>query len=711
MKLKWSFLIFAIISMQLQAHENNSETKTAVSKKIGFKNIMVSLGPYKSINDALKNEKLISWNEELKLANAITTAFAASEIKSHFALTGNQLNVIEYNPTSINKTIVIIERNLLKHHHPSVLARVDLDKLGNQGYALLRQHNALFIVANSRIGRMYGAYELLRKAGFEWYNTSETCVPKRFTKDISSYETIQVPAIKYRGFWTFAKDPISEDYLLWLARNQFNLVGKTDEYLAKKLGFKVWAGTHSLIQEEFSKAGLFEKYPEWFTLYKGERLPVTAKGQYINPSFSNQEAAEYFSAQLIQRLQTGDLKHIDILNLWPTDKKNIRIDESDSARALGNFSDTLLYFYSIVAKKINEAHSIGGLNRKIILAGISYHYTMQAPENMISNSGLSKNNYLHIYYPSSRDWSTSISHELENSTDNMSLTTSINNWSNNTDFSTGFVDYNLKSNYAGIAITNHHNIAQDFDYYFQHNVDLYGYMHAVKVNPGPLELTNTLISRLCWKPNSEISAMLVKEKTEAYFSDKYGTWANHWHEIYDQMMLSVSNAKQIFETGSLSTVLFQNIYWSKPPYSKEDVTKLIPRFLEGGVQEIPNGYTNSMYKMNAANFMGLHESIRIQAELEKKWNVIISQVNDKSILNSMNNDIAWFKTTSSRYRLLKLCSDLEAQHLELDKVNQIKLSILKEVNFLSESRTITDFISPVNSKGFLWVVKKYVDSY
>lgn len=711
MKLRWSFFMFAIVSMQLFAHENNHKTTTEFSKKISFKNIMISLHSYQSIGEALESEQGINWNQEDEKAEAITDAFAASELQLHFKLLGKRVNILPYQSKSIGKTIVVIDEAIFKKNHPNLASRIAFEGLGDQGFAIVVEKKALFIVANTRIGRLYGVYEFLKEMGFSWYNPKEITIPKNFANSLKAFEITKTPSIELRGFWTFAKENISEKYLVWLARNRFNIVGNAEQNTVKKLGFKIWAGTHSLIQEEFSKDGLFEQHPDWFTMHKGKRFPVAATGQYVNPSFSNKEAANYFANQLIKRLQSGDLKHVDILNLWPADKKNIRIDENENSKAVGNFSDTLLYFYTIIAEKLNQAYEKKELTRKVTLAGISYHYTMQEPTNKAIVKSLEAKNYLHIIYPSTRDWSYSIGIGTERSDENMKLTTAIDNWNKSADFQYGLVDYNLKSNYAGIAITNHTQIATDFDYYFQKNIALYGYMHPVKENPGPMELTNTLVSALSWKQTNETSSFISKINTKRYFKDKYGVWAEQWLDIYDKMMRSVSNAKQLFETGSLSSVVFQKVYWLKPPFSSVEVAKLIPKYLEGGLQHLPDSYTNSMENMKTANFIGLNQSINIQSDLEETWNTLIEGVNDKVILQRMKNDIAWFRTTKSKYVTLKLCSDLASQNLELEHKNQIIMSILKEVEFLNESKTLSDFISPVNSKGFITVIKKFVAQF
>jgi uncharacterized protein (DUF3820 family) len=708
MKRRFTILLFIGTATFIFGHGNSEKRETFFPQNTIFKNILVSLNPYTTVEEALNDEKNIHWDTEKNKAEAVTMAFAANELHNHFKLIGQELNLIDYDPKSIDRSIVIINSSLFLDRHPSLAQQTELEALGNQGFALIAEKKTLFIVANSRIGCLYGVYAFLRKMGFEWYNPYETIVPTTLNRKIQFYEMVKTPKVKLRGFWSFATEDMPEEYTLWLARNQFNIAGKTKTFLAKKLGIKIWAGEHNLIQEEFSKEELFEEHPEWYTLSKNKRFPVAVTGNYVNPSFANKEAAEYFSGQLIRRLQSGDLKHVDILNIWPSDKKNIRKDESKSSKSMGNFSDTLLYFYSIIAKNLEEAFENKILSRKVILAGISYHTTFGVPSNMSIVAELEKRDYIHIFYPSTRDWTSSIRYSKEDDATNMQLKNAIDSWKKSAKFKYGVVDYNLKSNYSGIAITNHINIASDFDYYFQEDGELYGYMHPILENPGPLELTNSLISNLCWQQKFESNHEVQTKTVNHYFKEKYGPWAKEWQVIYNRIMYSVSNAKHIFESGSLSSVLFQNIYWSKPPFSDEEIDNLIPRYLDGGLQQIPDGYFNSMNKMISANFIGLDSSIKIQAEMENKWKGIVKKVKDPKIINRMNNDIEWFKTTQSRYKLMKLCSELTKDEIDDGQRYRIKKNISKEVQVLSEAKTTADFISPVNSRGFLKIVNKYI---
>ncbi|WP_299430981.1 DUF4838 domain-containing protein [uncultured Maribacter sp.] len=687
---------------------NANELKSDLPESI-FKNISVYLHPYKSLNEALEDQKNIDWDKDIEKAKSITLAYAAKEIQDHFRLLNKEVNVFNYKKSFAKNNIVILSREELNLNYKNIAGKINFETLGNQGFAIFPYKKNIYITANSRIGILYGVYDFLKKIGFSWYSPEETIIPKKIKKNPNYYKTIEKPFVGLRGFWTFSEKNLPTEYITWFARNRFNIIGKMPQYLSKKLGVKVWGGEHNLIQEEFSKKNLFEQHPDWYSLYNGERIPVSSKGNYVNPSYANPEMAEYFSERLIHRLIDGDLKNIDVLNIWPADKKRDKLDQSDLAKSTGNFTDTVLKFYSIIAKNLAKAYQEKRLSRKVVLAGISYHLTMEPPTNMDVVKELENLNYIHIFYPSTRDWTTAINYKMAESGANKRIYSTINLWKEKANFNFGVVDYNNKSNYSGLALTDHVNFASNFDFFFKNSAGLYAYMHPIKTNPGPLQLTNSLISDLSWKSFDEESETISRRTTKKYYKSKYGRWATQWSTIYDEMMLSVSNAKSIYELESLNTVLFQKVYWAVPPYSDEEAVKFIPLYRKGGLQDLPDGFYNDKNATIKANFMGLDESIKIHSNLELKWNSILEKVKNPNIRARMNNDIMWFKATKSRYKLMALICDYSLATFNKDKTKKIRENIIQEINYLKNSKVTDDVISPVNQRDFLRVAQKLLE--
>ena len=60
-------------------------------------------------------------------------------------------------------------------------------------------------------------------------------------------------------------------YFLAVASSSFVYVALADliPQLQKKLGLRGWGGHHDLLQQEFSRAGIFEQHPDWFAATVG----------------------------------------------------------------------------------------------------------------------------------------------------------------------------------------------------------------------------------------------------------------------------------------------------------------------------------------------------------------------------------------------------------------------------------------------------------
>jgi hypothetical protein len=678
-----------------------------------FKDIVVYIDPYTSVDEAIDQQEIINWSKDVEKANAITVVQAATELQTHFQLLGKNVRLLKYDKKKIDNNIVIISRAHLLSNHSNIADNINFNNLGDQGFVIFSHLNSIYISANTRIGLLYGAYEILKKMGFSWYNPNETIVPQKVMEDPDYYKSTKKPFVRFRGFWMFPDDNLPEKYVFWLARNRLNIAGKMKPQLAKKFGIKRWGGGHNLIQEEFSNKKLFKEHPDWYSLYNGKRTPVSpTKQNYVNPAFSNQEAANYFSKKLIGRLDTGDLEFIDLLNVWPSDTRKGIIDQSHLAKLVGNFTDTFLYFNISIAENIKKAYEVGKLTRKVTLCGISYHMTMEPPTNRAVIKKIeSLDNYIHIFYPSTRDWSFSIDSETEVSASNEKLRQNINEWKKRANFDFGFVDYNNKSNYAGVGLSDHINFGSNFDFFFDAEGGLYGYMHPLESNPGPLQLTNSLISELCWKDPIESTQKISTEVISTYFRKRYGKYQYKWKHIYDDMMRSVSNVKNIFGSESLSYVLFQNVYWKVPKYTdKSKIAEFISRYRKGGIQDLPNGFYHDKTSWIKTEFIGLDESIRIQALTETKWKTIFDNVKDPIIRERMQKDIEWFKTAKSRYLLMDHCCELLLAKYNDEETENLKEKILKELNFLNTVEVTNDTISPVNQRRFSNVIIQFVNA-
>jgi hypothetical protein len=338
--------------------------------------IAVSVAPFESLEQALSAEPTVDWLHDSQSSNAVTLSFAAREICDHLALV-NLTTTIDTSSSDGGPAILLSLRDYGTAASASATGgRVDYEALGDQGYAIVPVDGSIVITANTRQGLLYGAYSFLEQLGFAWYDPYETRVPSRSTLEgLLRWRSIQaVPRLRLRGFWIYGDQPVPDEFALWAARNKLNLGGRARLALQKKLGLKGWGGHHDLLQQEFSRDGLFEEHPDWFALIGGVRRPVEADPPdvYYNPAFWNPAVADYFADRIVERLESGDLRDIDVLNVWPADDRFNRFDQSEEALAVGNETDNMLLFYGNVASRLELAVAAGRLSRPVTLAGISY---------------------------------------------------------------------------------------------------------------------------------------------------------------------------------------------------------------------------------------------------------------------------------------------------------------------------------------------------
>ncbi len=669
--------------------------------------IVVSIGPYKSVREALGDETRIDWQRDDKRAKYITLAYAAQELQQHLALVGVEVSISVSNELTIPKQSSII-LTVAEKENKNTVSMSDVNGKSNffedESFEIVPKNNHIYVTASNRIGVLNGVYRLLEHIGFAWFDPYETHVPvsKVSMVDLKWQRISEAPKIQLRGFWIY--DTIPDEFAIWLRRNRFNIGGLARSHVKHKLGLKGWGGEHNLLQQEFSPAGLFEKHPEWYSLVSDVRRPIVAAGDYFNPSFANIEACNYFANRIIDRLENGDLKDVDILNVWPSDNRFNNFDQSQLAKILGNETDNLLHFNAVVADQLKRAYSEGRLSRPVIMAGNSYYLTMMPPTNQKIIARLENARYLHIFYPIDRSWSGEIDSDLENRRANNKFVQNLAKWKEAAKFSYGVVDYHNFSVFAAVGL----NDMQFFDHNFKVLTSardgLFAYMHPMLKNPGPRRLTNYLMSQLSWfDPKSDSGDKLVKNKsnqiTVNFFDKRYGKWSSPWREIHELMARSAENAQEIFGHNSLYWVLFQHFMWNPAFYTPEECIKFIGKYLIGGTQELPARF--SMDETVVETFIGLNESLKLQETARLKWVKTLANVSDSNVQKRMESDVEWFKATASRYHLMKLTSDYFIASNKKRDVNQLSAQIQHEINFLKQSQVTKDTISPVNQRVFL----------
>ena len=383
-------------------------TKTNVGYNIPTK-IAVDMGIFESIEESLRCAKIFDWATGDDKKKAIfTTGFIAEEIKNHLASIGQYLSTVDIKSAIEAKIPAIYLLPTAAYVKLSGIfpeVESDLSKIGDEGYVIRYNQGSVYICSNSRAGILNGGYRFLKELGFSWFDSSETLQPSSIKTTHLPVKIVAYPNVRYRGFWTWGNT--SDDYLVWLARNGFNLIGgNTTLWLRHILCLKVWKGGHRLIQRAFSDPELFQKHPDWFSLVNGKRRPIPAKGSYWNPVFGNPDVAQHFSKFLLRELKTGELVGCNLVNIWPNDSRSGHFDQSKPSKSIGNETDNLLLFYLRVCKHLKEAKDNGYLEEIPTICGISYNLTWKLPSVADFPKQLMNENYIHVMYMNERSFAT-----------------------------------------------------------------------------------------------------------------------------------------------------------------------------------------------------------------------------------------------------------------------------------------------------------------
>ena len=184
-------------------------------------------------------------------------------------ISGAELPVMTEGQTLPERMIVIGDGKTLR----SLNASIDLEALGDEGFAIKSVGPHLVIVGGRLRGTMYGVYTFLEEViGCRWYTSNVSYIPKSPTLTIKPLDIVQKPDFEYREpFYTDAWDPD------WAARNKANgNHTRLDETRGGKISYMPFVHSFDSL---VPKAEYFEKHPEYFSLIDGVRKGGPWEGQ------------------------------------------------------------------------------------------------------------------------------------------------------------------------------------------------------------------------------------------------------------------------------------------------------------------------------------------------------------------------------------------------------------------------------------------------
>ncbi len=233
--------------------------------------------------------------------------------------------------------------------------------LGREGFVLSTRGRDIIVAGGGDAGTLYAAYELLERLGCRWV------MPGPLGEVIPRKETVRLPELDVTERPDFPMRWVGHG--LWSLRNKGN---HADEGYPR---FNVQPGIYHSQYRLLPHKELFPKHPEYFALYKGQRLDHPD----AKPCTSNPEVVKVVAANMAKMLDADP--SIDLISLSPTDGSYYcecpnctALDEPDCPHDQ-KMSRRMLMFYNAVARELARTHP-----KVKILAG-AYHVYNRPPKD------------------------------------------------------------------------------------------------------------------------------------------------------------------------------------------------------------------------------------------------------------------------------------------------------------------------------------------
>lgn len=576
----------------------------------------------------------------------------------------------------------------------STIVQADLakaDALKNHGYGLFWAGGSLHIVAHDALGLLYGTYGLLDKLGFRWFAPDTLWEVKPATLQLSQGLAAEyiTPKTRLRGYWVYDAGPTAnDDFLIWMARNRYNLIGQGHYNLdlAKALGIKIWAGGHSVISSILDPKKKMENgrllgqhHPEWYGFSANPTAEQVEKHYwnketYTNPCVLDPGLISYFASQLSDALQEGAFRNVDLLNIWLSDTKPMRFPKNCKPNPLyDNPTDAVFEFYRLLIGQLNQTIAGDIFPDPVYLAGISYYTTWDLPQKVkLPVTGNQETvRYIHALYLNQRSFSEKFSGSKANQL-NQRIDARFKAWAdllNRSGTEFGTVEYYNYSIYGSLPKI-FAKAAEDNEAFRKAGSVMSAYMHVVGGNMGPQRLLHRMLSQYQWggdhhARDGETKAAVYQD----YFASLYPGQAQHAARAYTMLDRALDNITEMLgATSALVYAIHQNSYWAKPPIPQKHIPAIIQALLQGGSVELPVVYKTWPTQTPARqNIVGLSQSVAMLEQASAMMRGVAlgaheagqTQMQQRAII-----DLYWFNYARLVYSALEILAQktLETQN-------------------------------------------------
>jgi len=251
-------------------------------------------------------------------------------------------------------------------HLEQANVKIDLDKLGKEGFTIKTKGDTLIIAGGRLRGTMYGVYTFLEDyLGCRWYTDKVSKIPKMEKIEISPISNnTQIPILEYRD--AFFRHTWDAD---WSARNK--ITGHNcalDEKRGGKTMFYPFVHSFNAI---LNPKDYFKEHPEYFSMRDGVRIGGRTQLCLTNPDVLR-ITIETVKGWLKEHPETTivSVSQNDWGN-WCECPKCKALDERE-----GSHSGSLLAFVNKVAEAVEKDYP------NVAIETLAYQYTRKPPKNI-----------------------------------------------------------------------------------------------------------------------------------------------------------------------------------------------------------------------------------------------------------------------------------------------------------------------------------------
>jgi dienelactone hydrolase len=555
--------------------------------------IVVDYGKYPTARAAAFDEAKVNWTDgDLADDTVCTASFAAVELQDYLRkMSGDADAFAIVSPRSLaeiaDKTIIYLatfDKLPADIQRALAYSASAIADLGPEGYLLktitLEGRGILCVTAPSRMGILYGVYDLLHRLGVRWYAPGKIheVVPARTVDPLPiSIDLADRPRFLTRGFHAW-ENRADRDFLLWMARNRLNYwcVEQENKPFLHKLGIQLVGGAHVLtslylgpgldypynhphwsgdedrpsdpypVSPDYrgdsdgnGRLTYFEAHPEWFGLQKGQRSPRIQGDFGDNFCTSNRKAMAEFMKNAVEDLARGRYKDATFMNAWTLDVG--RWCECENCQALGTSTDRNILFVHEYAQAIKKAQADKLINRPVRLLFLAYADVLEPPTRPLPVD-FDYSMCIATFFPIVRCYVHNF--DAGDCSVNAKYLQSLEGWFVDPNrFYKGQVcigEYYNVSGYKCLPVCFMHSMAHDIPYYFGVGARHFHYMHVTTANWGTKVLTNWQMARQLWDPaaNSE-------ELWADYFGGRYGEAQRPMRLFYENLEAMLSNISEL----------------------------------------------------------------------------------------------------------------------------------------------------------------------